>query len=168
LKNFCVDKTLQQRLGIEFPVVVTGSGPHHKGMVARRILAFDFEVTTIIFRNHLSIKSVWAKRINYFREKSLDFFVQLVNDAVGGIGGIYLPKTRVGKDRCHLLILHKTPHDVAENIGSVAAISIASATGIGEEILGMVFDHKTNNLVVATNNRGEYFSLVQHRKLNIK
>ena len=123
---------------------------------------------TIIENDHLSINGVRAKGINYFREKSFDFFVQLVNDAVGGIGDIYLPKTRVGKDRCHLLILHKTPHGIAENVGGVAASSIARTTRIGEEILWMVIDYKTKNLVVATNNRGEYFSLVQHRKLNIK
>ena len=44
-------------------------------MSARRILASDFEVT-IIENDHLSINGVRAKGINYFREKSLDFFVQ--------------------------------------------------------------------------------------------
>lgn len=54
-------------------------------------------------------------------------------DAVGNIVDIYLAKIRVGQDRCLLLILYETLHDIAENIGSVAAISIASTTGIGEE-----------------------------------
>jgi hypothetical protein len=44
-------------------------------MVARRVFAFDFEVT-VVKNSHLSINGVWAKRINYFREKSFDFFVQ--------------------------------------------------------------------------------------------
>jgi hypothetical protein len=57
--------------------MVAGSCAHRKGMIARRVFAFDFEMTTIVYRNHLSINGVWAKRINYFREKSLDFFVQI-------------------------------------------------------------------------------------------
>jgi len=75
LKDFCVDKTLQQRLGIEFPLVVAGRCAHHKGMVARGIPTFDFEVT-VVKNSHLSINGVRAKRINYFREKSLDFLIQ--------------------------------------------------------------------------------------------
>ena len=62
------------------PTPVTGSGPHGKGVIARRVLAFDFEVTTIVNRNHLSINGVRAKGINYFREKSLDFFVQPIEE----------------------------------------------------------------------------------------
>jgi hypothetical protein len=34
------------------------------------------EVTTIVPRNHLSIDGGWAKDINYFREKSFDFFIE--------------------------------------------------------------------------------------------
>ena len=70
-----MDKTLQQRLGIEFPLVVAGRCAQYKGMVARRVFAFDFEVT-VVNDSHLAINGVWAKGINYFREKSFDFFVQ--------------------------------------------------------------------------------------------
>ena len=43
-------------------------------MSTRRIVAFDFEVT-ITDNSHLSINGVRAKRLNYFREKSFDFFI---------------------------------------------------------------------------------------------
>jgi len=75
LKYFCVDKTLQQRLGIEFPLVVAGRCAQYKGMVAWRVFTFDFEVT-VVKNSHLSINGVWAKRINYFREKLFDFLIQ--------------------------------------------------------------------------------------------
>ena len=74
--DFCVDKTLQRRLGTIFPPIVAGSCAHRKRVGARRIFTFDLEVTTIVRRDHLSINGVRAKSINYFREKSFDFFIQ--------------------------------------------------------------------------------------------
>lgn len=85
-------------------------------MVARRILAFDFEVTTIIFRNHLSIKSVWAKRINYFREKSFDFFIQYLLDIRSIICGINVLESEVGDDASGFIRINKTVKTVTENI----------------------------------------------------
>ena len=75
LKDFCADKALQRRLGTMFPPIVAGSCSHCERKVARRILAFDLEVTAIVNRDHLSINGERAKCINYFREKSFDFFV---------------------------------------------------------------------------------------------
>ena len=73
-QDFCVDESLQQRSGTQFPFVVAGHCAYNKWTNTRRIFAFDFEVT-IINNSHLSVNGVWAKRINDFRGKSFDFFV---------------------------------------------------------------------------------------------
>ena len=73
----CVDKSLKCCFGTLLPSPIAESCSHRKGMIARRVFAFDFKVTTIACRNHLSINGVWAQGINYFREKSFNFFVNV-------------------------------------------------------------------------------------------
>jgi hypothetical protein len=47
-------------------------------MISRGIPTLDLEMT-ILENSHLSINGVWAKRINYLREKLFDFLIQEAN-----------------------------------------------------------------------------------------
>ena len=59
------------------PSVIARSRSHHKRIVARQIKPLDFEVTTIIRRDHLAIERVWAKGVDYFREKLFYILIQI-------------------------------------------------------------------------------------------